>query len=139
MLKIGDQPGLLRLPTQLFLSQSAGRSVIQREEMPDPAKMAGCLLRRLRNHGHVETAADYLSDLTNRSTFVGDAMKRGCRGSLLKNELVEVSSIEAVHCGPAVKPIAHIRRDAFFTPDADESRYEAVIAISMDGWREAHH
>src|SRR5262249_28962230 len=107
--------------------------------MPNPAKMARRFLRRLCNDGHVETSADYLSELTNRSTFVGDAMKRSSRGSLLKNEPVQVSSIEAVHCGPAVKPVAHIRGDALFTRDADESRYEAVIAISMDGWRQAQH
>src|SRR5262249_19330054 len=111
VLKIANQPGLLRLPSQPFPGQSAGRRVIQREEMPDPAKMAACLLGRLCNHGHVETSADYLSDLSNRSTLVGDAVKGSCHGSLLKNEPVEVSSIEPVHCGPAVKPVAHIGRD----------------------------
>src|SRR5260370_33739435 len=107
--------------------------------MPDPAKMVGCRLGRLCNHGHLEASADYLRNLSNRSTFVGDSMKGSCRGSLLKNEPVEVSSIEPVHCGPAVKPVAHIRRDALFTRDADESRHKAVIAISMDRWREGQH
>src|SRR5260370_40166768 len=107
--------------------------------MPDPAKMVGCPLRRLCNHGHVEASADYLSDLSNRSTFVGDPMKGSCRGSLLKNEPVEVSSIEPVHCGPAGKPVAHIRRDALFTRNAAENRHDAVIAISMYRWREAQH
>src|SRR5260370_2228950 len=139
MLKIGNQPRLLRLPSQQFLSQSAGRRIIQPEEMPDPAKMVGCRLGRLCNHGHVEASADYLSDLSNWSTFVGDPMKGSCRGSLLKNEPVEASSIEPVHCGPAVKPVAHIRRDALFTRDADESRHEAVIAISMYPVRDVQH
>jgi hypothetical protein len=100
--------------------------------MPDPAKMAGCLLARLGHYGNVETPADYLSDLSNRSTFVGDSMKGSCCGGLLKNEPVEASSIEPVHCGPAVKPIAYICRDTLFTCDTDESRYEAMITISMD-------
>src|SRR5215471_1736665 len=112
MLEIVNQPGLFRLPTQQLLGQSAGSRVIQREEMPDPAKMVGCPLGRLCKHGHVEASADYLRDLSSRSTFVSDTMKGSCRRGLLKNQPVEVSSIEPVHCGPAVKPVAHIRRDA---------------------------
>src|SRR5260370_36107976 len=101
--------------------------------------MGGCRLGRLCNHGQLAAPDDYLSHLSNRSTFAGDSMKGSCRGSLLKNELVEVRSLEPVHCGPAVKPVAHIRRDALFTRDADESRHKAVIAISMDRWRAAQH
>ncbi len=41
--------------------------------------------------------------------------------------------------GPAVKAVAHIRRNTLFTRDADETRNEAVIAVAMYRGREAHH
>src|SRR5205807_6441295 len=56
-----------------------------------------------------------------------------------EHEPVEMGSIEPVHRGPAVEPVTHIRRNALFTRDLDETRNEAVITVAMDRWGEAHH
>jgi hypothetical protein len=76
--------------------------------------MAGCLLRRLGDDGHVQAPADYLSDVSHRHALVGDPVISGSRSTLLKHEPVEVCSIEPVHRGPAVEPLTHIRRNALF-------------------------
>jgi hypothetical protein len=68
----------------------------------------------------------------------GDLLHLGSCGTLLKHEPVEMSSIELVHRGPAVEPVAHIRRNALLTRETDEARNEAVITVAMDRRRQAH-
>jgi hypothetical protein len=136
--EIGNQPGLLRLPLQQFpSSQTRGRAV-DRCEMREPAKVVVCFLGGLADDGHVQAAADHAGDVAERHALVGDSVIRGSSGTLLKHEPVEMSSIEPVNRGPAVKPVANIRRNALFTRDADESRNETVITVAMDRWRKPY-
>jgi len=100
--------------------------------------MVGCLLGGLGDDRHVQVPADYIGDFSNRHALVGDPVKPGSRGTLLKRQPEEMGSIEPVHRGPAVEPITHIGRNALFTCDADESRDEAVIAVAMYRRRQAH-
>ena len=101
--------------------------------------MLGCLLRRFANDRHIQVPADYISDVSERHALFGDAMIPGSRGTLLKHEPVKMSSIEPMHRGPAVEPIAYLDRNALLTCNADENRNEAMITIAMDRWRKAHH
>ena len=48
---------------------------------------------------------------------------------------VKTDSIEPVHRGPAIEPVADIHRNALLTPEIDEARNKAVIAVAMDRWR----
>jgi hypothetical protein len=60
---------------------------------------------------------------------------RGSIDTLLKHKPVKMGSIEPVHCGPSVKPITDICRNASLTCNLDESRNEGVIAFAVHGWR----
>ena len=42
------------------------------------------------------------------------------------------SSIEPVHSGPAVEPVAYIRGNAVFPCDANQARHKAAIAVAVD-------
>ena len=54
------------------------------------------------------------------------------RNSVHGRELKEVGSIDTVHGGPAVQPVAHVCRETLLSRNTDEYRNEAVIAIAMD-------
>jgi hypothetical protein len=43
-----------------------------------------------------------------------------------------MSSIEPVHAGPAIEPVAYIRGHALLASDVDESRNESVVAVTAD-------
>lgn len=108
------------------------------KKLEDPAKLAGCLLPGLGDDWKVQAPADYLGDISNRHTFVSDAVICDSGGTLLKHKPIKVVCIESVHCGPSVRPVFDICRNALFTGDVDESRNEAVIAIAVHGWRKPH-
>jgi hypothetical protein len=63
--------------------------------------------------------------------FVGPVIVGSC-GALLRSQPVEMSSIEPVHAGPAIEPVAYIRGHALLARDVDESRNEAVVAVTVD-------
>jgi hypothetical protein len=99
--------------------------------------MVSCLFRELGNDRHVQTATDDLSDLPARHSLFSDRVVPGAR-SLLQREPIEVSGIEAVHCGPAVEPIADIRRNTFFAGYSDHVRDEALLDWVMN-LRKTYH
>jgi hypothetical protein len=101
--------------------------------------MIGGFLARLADDRYVQMPADDLSDLSNRYALVGNAMIGGSSSTFLKHKPVKVSGIESVHCGPTVEPVTHIRRNTFFTRDADESWNETVIPAAMDRWGKPQH
>src|SRR5579864_14017 len=43
-------------------------------------------------------------------------------------------SIEPVHRGPAIEPVAYICGNAVFLCDADQAWHKAVITVAMDRW-----
>src|SRR6266850_1837043 len=106
--------------------------------MREPLKMAGCFLGSLADDWHVQAAADYASNVSERHALFGDRVILGHYGLLLKHEPVETSCIEPMHRGPAIEPVAHIGRNALLTRETDEARNEAMITVAMDGWRKAH-
>jgi len=61
-------------------------------------------------------------------------VKPGPRRGLLKCKPEKVGRIESVHSGPAIQSVAYIRRNALFIRNSDESRNEAVIAVTVDRW-----
>ena len=67
--------------------------------------MIGCLLVRLADDRYVQAPADCLSDLSSRYALVGDAVIRGSSTTFLKDEPVEMSGIQPMHCGPAIEPV----------------------------------
>src|SRR5579864_5679325 len=98
--------------------------------------MSGCLVGRLADDGHIQAPADHASDVTERHTLIGDAVIAGAGRTLLKHEPVEAGSIQTMYRGPAVEPVSDIGGNAFLTRDANQSRDEAVIALTMHGrWK----
>jgi hypothetical protein len=90
----------------------------------------------LADNWHVQSAADHASDVSEQHAFVRDPVILG-RGTLLKHEPVEMSSIEPMYCWPAIEPFAQIRRDALLSREANEDGNETVIAVAMDRRRKA--
>ena len=84
--------------------------------------MVGCLLGGLGDDRHLQAAADCVSDVSKRHALFGDRVIPGSRSSLLKRQPVEVGSIEQVHRGPAVEPVADIRRDTLLASYCDQRR-----------------
>ena len=101
--------------------------------------MGGCLLGRLSDNWQVQASTDHYRNVFRWYALVRDSVIDGSDGALLKREPVKVSRIEPVHGGPAVKAVAHMRRNIFVACDADEVRHEAVITFAVNRRREAHH
>src|SRR5271154_5108053 len=106
--------------------------------MREPAKVLGCLLRRLGDDRHIQAPADDLRDLSKRYTLFCDRVIAGSSRSLLKRQPVEMSSIEPMRRGPAVKAVADIRRDTFLTGHIDHAGDEALLDWVVD-LRKPHH
>ena len=99
--------------------------------MREPAEMAGCLLGGLGDDRHVQASADYSSDVSEWHALIGDSVIPGSGGTLLEHQPVEMGRVEAVHRGPAVEPVANIRRNSLLTRDANEGRNKAVVAVAV--------
>src|SRR2546421_5866783 len=106
----------------MFPSLRAGSRAVDSKKLRDPTKMAGCLLAGLRDDRQVQAPANYLSDVANRYSLVGNAVIRGSSRTLLKHKPVKTGSIEPVHCGPSVKPVTDICRSARFTRNVMDTR-----------------
>src|SRR5215472_18084798 len=100
--------------------------------------MVSCFLGGLGDDRHLQVSANYASDVSNRHALLGDPMKPDSRPTLLERQPEEVRSIEPVHRGPAVEPLADICRDALLTRSGDESRNEGVIAVAVYRRRKAY-
>ena len=61
----------------------------------------------------------------------------GARRAFFQREPIDMSGVEAVDCRPAIRAVTDVGRNAFFSRDANETRNEAVIAITMHRGREA--
>ena len=101
--------------------------------------MIGRFLARLPDDRYVQMSANDLSDLSSRYALVRHAVISGCSGAFLKREPVEMGSIEPMHRGPAVEPVAYKCGNALFTCDADQAWHKAVITIAVDRWGEPQH
>jgi hypothetical protein len=100
--------------------------------MGEPAEVLGCLLGRLADDWHVQSASDHTGDLPERYALFGYTMIAGACGTLFKRKPEEAGGIEPVYCRPVVQPFADIGRDALLTRDPHEDRNEPVITISVD-------
>ena len=88
--------------------------------------MLAGLLGRLGDDRHLQAPADDLGDLSKRHALFGDRVITGSRRTLLKRQPVETGGIEPVHRGPAVEPVADIRRDALLAGQSDQVGDEAL-------------
>src|SRR4029077_9915077 len=101
--------------------------------------MIGCLLARLANDRYAQMPADGLSDLSGRYALVGHAVIPCSDGTFLVHEPVEMSSIQPVHRGPAVEPVAYKCGNALFSCNADQAWHKAVITVAVDRWGKPQH
>ena len=67
--KIGNQPRLLRLPTQQFSGFLARSPIVDRGEMREPAEMFCCRLWGFADNRHVQPTADNPGDIPERDAF----------------------------------------------------------------------
>src|SRR5882672_8002417 len=136
---IEEEPSLSWAPFQpLPRARARGRN-IDRKEAPEPGKMTGCLLERFRDDRHAQPSTDDVRDPPGGHALVSNRVKPGSRRTVLERQPEEMGGIEPVHRRPSVAPLAQVGRDALLVRDANEGRYEAMIALTMDRQREAHH
>ena len=110
------------IPAQLFSRLCAGGGDIPCSERCKPAKMSGGLFRRERDHRHLQSSTDDLSDVPDGHSLFRDRMIPGTRVALLQRQPVQVGGIEAVSRRPAVEPVADVRRNALFARDTGSRR-----------------
>ena len=127
--KVSNQSRLNRFPSQQFSRSPAGGRIFHRREVREPAKVAGCLRWRLADDRHVQ--ADRLRQQCPHALFYNSVIPRS-RRTLLQRQPVQMSSIEPMHCGPAVQPIPNIHGNALLTCDPDQEWNEGVITGAMD-------
>src|SRR5271155_1741886 len=101
--------------------------------------MIGGFLARLADDRYVQMPTDDLSDLSRRYALIGHAVIPCSDGTLLEHEPVETSSIEPMHRGPAVEPVAYKCGNALFACDANQVWHKAVITVAVDRWRKPQH
>src|SRR6266478_5218529 len=123
----------------MFLRLRAGSRSVYTKEESDPAKMIGCSLARLADDRYVQLPTDDLSDLSSRYALVGHAVIPCSDGTFLEHQPVEMSSIQLVHRGPAVEPVAYKCGKALFTCDANQAWHKAVITVAVDRWGKPQH
>src|SRR5689334_9059150 len=107
--------------------------------MREPGEVIDRFFGRLTDDRHLQTAADDFGDLPKGYAFFGHAVITGPCSPLFQSKREQMSSIEPVHCGPAVKPLADVCRGSFLTCYIDENRHKAVIAIAVDRWWKPHN
>src|SRR6266404_8069179 len=107
--------------------------------MREPGEVMGGCFRVLTDHRHLQTAADDLGDLPKGYAFFGHAVITGPCSPFFQSEPEQMSSIEPMHCRPAVEPLADVGRSSFLTRYIDESRHKAVIAIAVNRRRKPHN
>src|SRR6185369_3915649 len=107
--------------------------------MREPGEVMGRFFRRLTDDGHVQTAADDVGDLPKGYAFFGHAVITGPCSPFFQSEPEQMGSIEPVHCGPAVEPLADVCGSSFLTRHIDENRYKAVVAIAVNRRRKPHN
>src|SRR5580692_9306416 len=83
--------------------------------------------------------ADDFSDLASRHALVAHAVIAHPSSTLLKCEPVEMSSVEPMYPGPAVKPIPDICGNTLFPSDTDQAWHETVITVAVDRWGKPQH
>src|SRR5882762_3410139 len=132
---IEEEPRLSWAPSQPLPRARARGGNVDRNESPEPGKMTGCLLERFRNDRHAQASTDDVRDLPGGHALVGNRVKPGSRRTFLERQPKEMGGIEPVHRGPSVAPLAEVGRDALLARDANQRRYEAMIALAMDRQR----
>jgi hypothetical protein len=138
LLKICNQSGTGRAPSQPFLRLRAGSRTVSAYKVPEKAKMVGCLLPGLADDRDVQAPADCVSDVSELQPLFGDCVIPGSRRCLLKRQPVDAGSVEEVRSGPAVEPVTHKRRDTLLASDIDQVGDQALLDSVVD-LREAHH
>src|SRR6185369_164629 len=111
LIEIGEEPRLLRLPSQHRPRPRARTRDVHAREPGEPAEMAGRLFGSLGDDRHAEPAPDHLGDRLERDTLIVDRVKGAALDALFERKPVEARGIEPVHAGPAVLSIADIGRD----------------------------
>lgn len=132
VLEVGDEAGSGGVPSQRFPCMSAGGRNIPSNKRREPAKMVGRLFGCEGDHGHLKTSTDGFSDVADGHTPFRDGMKPVACVRLRHYQLVQPGSIEAMSRGPAVEPIAHVRRNTLFARHLDRIRDKTLLHCVMD-------
>src|SRR5215469_8547158 len=109
--EVGKKARLFWLPVELRPRPGARSRSVHGKELPDPPKMLSHLFPRLRDHRHVQSAADDFSDLSGRHALVGDAVIARSGRAFLKREPIETCRVQSMHTGPTVEPVANVCRN----------------------------
>ena len=92
-----------------FYLTSHACSILLRTLLQTALASGGYSTARHANHRHLEATADGVSDVSDGNALLGDRVIPSSCFLLLQRQPVEPASIEPVHRGPAVEPLARIR------------------------------
>lgn len=81
--------------------------------------------------GSPQMPSDQFGDLPERNALVGDGMEWSS-GVALDGQAEDACGVPPVHRRPAVVAVADVGSDAVLAGEADDPRYETVIAAPMD-------
>ena len=84
----------------------------------------GRFFERLTDDRHLQTVTDDFGDLLKGYAFFSHAVITGPCSPFFQSEPEQMSSIEPVHCRPAVEPLADVCRSSFLTGRIDENRHK---------------
>src|SRR5271169_3963655 len=94
--------------------------------------MVDRLRGRLGDDRQLQPPADDLGNVSNRHTLLRDRMIAGSRTSLLERQPVKAGSVEPMHRGPAVAPVADERGDTLLASYGDHVADEALPVSVVD-------
>src|SRR5258708_38850601 len=101
--------------------------------------MMGCFLARLADDRYVQRPTDVPRHLSRRYALLGQPVIPCSDGPFREHKPVEMSSIQLVHRGPTVEPVAYIRGNGLFSCNADQAWHKAVITVAVDRWGKPQH
>ena len=111
LLKIGQETGLLWMPSKSLLGQGAGRWAVEGENASKKAEASISFAEWHRHNRKVEVAADASCNVAHRYTFVANGVQPCACWRAFQCETEQPCSIKAMHSRPTVRSIARITHD----------------------------
>ena len=118
---------------------AAVAGAVQGDEVAQRGEVFGGVGGRDRRGRDVEVTTHRLGDLAEGDALVAHRVQDRAGGGGLDGQPGQAGGVGAVHSRPAVGAVTHVAGHAPLAGDADEGGHEPVVAVAMDGRREAQH
>ena len=94
--------------------------------------MSGGLFRRDGDYRYAKSSTDGFSDVACGHSLFGDCVIPAPASAILERQPVQTGSIEEVGRGPAIEPIADVRRNALLAGETDRVSNKALLHGVVD-------